>query len=214
MSSANEHHGEHGMDAHHGPRALPASLAAPPVLAAWRTRALMVAAVFALFSLAFAFSHEGRNHIIRAYLMGYMTCFNLAGGGLVMLMLQYVTGGKWGLLLRRPLEAMTRTLPLVALMVVPILIPALGKHLYQWVLYPDAGSTNDAYLQGLINHEQALTADFKRPMLNPHALVVESCIIFAVLLLFMVLLNKWSVESDARSEERRVGKECRSRWSP
>ncbi len=36
-----------------------------------------------------------------------------------MLMLQYVSGGKWGLLLRRPLEAMTRTLPLVALMLHP-----------------------------------------------------------------------------------------------
>ncbi|MGA1984274.1 MAG: hypothetical protein ABSG84_17635 [Acidobacteriaceae bacterium] len=194
MSSAHEHHGEHGA---HGPQVLPASLAAPEVLVAWRKRALIVAAVFALLTLFFTGTHEGRNHIMRAYLMGYMTCFNFAGGALVMLMLQYVTGGKWGLLLRRPLEAMTRTLPLVALMVVPILIPYFGKHLYQWVLYPDAGSTNDAYLQGLINHEQALTADFKRPMLNPHALVVESCIIFAVLLLWMVLLNKWSLERDA-----------------
>src|ERR1017187_6879682 len=146
MSSANEHHGEQGMNAHHGPRALPASLAAPPVLVAWRTRALMVAAVFALLTLLFAFTHEGRNHILRAYLMGYMTCFNFAGGALVLLMLQYVSGGKWGLLLRRPLEAMTRTLPLVALMLIPVIV--FGKHLYQWVLYPDAGSTNDAMLAG------------------------------------------------------------------
>ena len=100
---------------------LPASLAAPAeVLTAWRMRALIVAAVFALLTLLFAFSHDGRNHIIRAYLMGYMTCFNFAGGALVLLMLQYVSGGKWGLLLRRPLEAMTRTLPLVALMLVPV----------------------------------------------------------------------------------------------
>ncbi len=28
-------------------------------------------------------------------------------------MVQYCSGGKWGLLLRRPLEAMSRTLPLV-----------------------------------------------------------------------------------------------------
>ena len=34
-------------------------------------------------------------------------------------------------------------------------------------------------------------------MLNPHALIVESCIIFAVLLLFMRLLNRWSLERDA-----------------
>ena len=61
-----------------------------------------------------------------------------------MLMLQYVTGGKWGLLLRRPLEAMSRTLPLVALMFIPVLIPKLGKHLYQWIAYPDAASTNNA----------------------------------------------------------------------
>ena len=136
MSSELEHHGTHG---DHGPRALPATLTAPPVLAAWRTRSLMIAAVFALLSLVFAFTHEGRNHIIRAYLMGYMTSFNLAGGGLIMLMLQYVTGGKWGLLLRRPLEAMSRTLPLVALFYVPILVPYIGGHLYQWVKYPDVG---------------------------------------------------------------------------
>ena len=51
--------------------------------------------------------------MLRAYLLGYMLCFTFAGGGLALLMLQYVSGGKWGLLLRRPLEAMTRTLPLV-----------------------------------------------------------------------------------------------------
>ena len=194
MSSAHEQHGElspHG----HGPNVLPASLAAPPVLLAWRTRALIVAAVFALLTLLFAFTPEGRNHILRAYLMGYMTCFNFAGGALAMLMLQYVTGGKWGLLLRRPLEAMTRTLPLVAVMFIPIVV--FGKYLYQWILYPDAASTNNAYLHHLITHEQALTADFKRPMLNPHALIVESCIIFAVLFLFMFLLNKWSLDRDA-----------------
>jgi hypothetical protein len=196
MSSAHENHGEHGTHAH-APRVLPASLDAPPVLAVWRTRALMVAAVFAVLSLAFAFSHDGKNHIIRAYLMGYMTCFNLAGGGLVMLMLQYVSGGKWGLLLRRPLEAMSRTLPLVALFSLPILIPYFGKHLYQWVLYPTADATTNALANGWINKEQALTANFKRPMLNPYALVIESCIIFAVLFIFMFLLNRWSLERDA-----------------
>jgi hypothetical protein len=195
MSFAHEQHGEHGAHTDHGPRALPASLDAPEVLLAWRRRALVVAAVFALLTLFFAFTDEGRNHILRAYLMGYMTCFNFAGGALAMLMLQYVTGGKWGLLLRRPLEAMTRTLPLVALMFIPIIV--FGKYLYQWIRYPDAASTNNALANGRITHEQALTANFKRPMLNPHALIVESCIIFAVLFLFMFLLNKWSLDRDA-----------------
>jgi hypothetical protein len=195
MSSGHEQHGEHGAQAHHGPRTLPSSLNAPEVLSAWRMRALIVAVVFALLTLAFAFTHEGRNHILRAYLMGYMTCFGFAGGGLVVLMLQYVSGGKWGLLLRRPLEAMSRTLPLVALMFLPIIF--LGKHLYQWMLYPDAASTANALANHWITKEQALTANFKRPMLNPGAMVVEYCIIYAVLLTFMFLLNRWSLQRDA-----------------
>jgi hypothetical protein len=112
-----------------------------------------------------------------------------------MLMLQYVTGGKWGLILRRPIEAMSRTLPLVALMFIPIVV--FGKHLYQWMLYPDVNSTEYALHQGWIDKEQALTAEFKHPMLNPTAMVWESCIIFAILLLFMFLLNRWSLECDA-----------------
>src|ERR1700677_5162815 len=122
MSSGHEQYGEHGEHGNHGPRLLPATLNAPEVLAAWRMRAVIVAVVFALLTLPFAFTHEGKNHILRAYLMGYMTCFGFAGGGLVVLMLQYVSGGKWGLLLRRPLEAMTRTIWLVGLMFAPIVL--------------------------------------------------------------------------------------------
>jgi hypothetical protein len=165
------------------------------MLAAWRMRALIVAAVFALLTLAFAFTPEGKNHILRAYLMGYMTCFNFAGGALCMLMLQYVSGGKWGLLLRRPLEAMSRTLPLIVLMFIPIVV--LGKHLYQWMRYPTREAEINAFQNGWITKEQELTAIFKHGMLNPSAMIVESCVIFAVLLTFMFLLNRWSMERDA-----------------
>jgi hypothetical protein len=92
---------------------------------------------------------------------------------------------------------MTRTLPLVALLYIPILLPKIGGYLYQWVRYPDAASTNQAYADHLITHEQALTANFKHPMLNPHAAVVEYCIIYAVLFTFMFLLNRWSLQRDA-----------------
>jgi hypothetical protein len=203
MAFGHEQHGEHGAHgpkADHGPRALPASLAAPAeALLAWRKRALMVAVVFGILSFAcFSGTSEGRNHLLRAYLMGYMTCFNFAGGALVLLMLQYVSGGKWGLLLRRPLEAMTRTLPLVALMFVPIGV--FMKHLYQWARYPTAAATADALAHHLITQEQALTANFKRPMLNFYAMIVESSLIFAILFTFMYLLNRWSLQRDADPE--------------
>ena len=194
MDHGQAQHGQHD-HGHHGPRTLPAVLSAPPAVAAWRMRALIVGVVFGLLSLLFAFTHEGRNHILRAYLMGYMTCFGFAGGGLVVLMLQHVTGGKWGFLLRRPLEAMSRTLWLVGLMFVPIIF--LWKHLYQWAAYPDTASAQQALANKWLTQEQYLTMTSKRAMLNPHSAIILTCIIYAVLLLFVYLLNKWSLQRDA-----------------
>jgi hypothetical protein len=198
MAHGFEQHGEahgHSVNAHAGPRTLPNTLAAPPIVDVWRTRLLLVAGLFALLTIPFVFTHEGKNHILRAYLMAYMICFSFAGGGLVMLMLQYVTGGKWGLLLRRPLEAMTRTLWLVGLMLVPILL--MMKHLYQWALYPTTETTAQALASHAINQEQALTANAKRAMLSPSAVTLQSIIIFAILLFLAYLLNKWSLQRDA-----------------
>ncbi|HWZ01676.1 MAG TPA: hypothetical protein VNX17_11370 [Edaphobacter sp.] len=200
MSSGHEHNdaagGHHG---DHGPRTLPASLAAPGILSAWRTRALIVFAVATLVSLlAFSWSHEGRNHLLRAYLLGYMICFSFAGGGLVVLMLQYVSGGKWGLLLRRPLEAMTRTIWLVGAMFVPVTF--FWKHLYQWAAFPTAGAVAEALANHAVTLEQAMTLNAKRAMLNPVAVIIQTALIFGILWLFQYLLNKWSVERDADPE--------------
>ena len=199
MSSTHEQYaypGGHHAHGHDEPRVLPASLNAPPAVAAWRTRMLLISAVFTIVSLlAFVWTHEGRNHLLRAYLMGYMTCFNFAGGGLVMLMLQYVSGGKWGLLLRRPLEAMTRTLWVVGLMLVPLLL--LGKHLWQWMAFPTAPAVANALSHHMVTLEQALTMNAKRSMLSPAPAWMQSILIFAVFLALTYILNKWSLERDA-----------------
>ena len=191
-------HEQYGHDAHHGPSTLPAVLTAPAAVAAWRMRLLIAAVLFGVVSLAFLGVHGGKTHILRAYLLGYMTCFGFAGGGLAVLMLQYVSGGKWGLLLRRPLEAMSRTLWLVGVMLIPILV--LAPHLYQWAAYPTVDAARGAFARGLISKEQLLTQISKYAMLRPSAVWVESIILFAVLLLFVFLLNKWSLERDADPE--------------
>ncbi len=204
MASAHEHYGTpdaHPVHrgTHDGTRTLPASLATPAIVTAWRTRLLLVAAIFAVLSfLLFVWTTEGRNHILRAYLLGYMTCFGFAGGGLVMLMLQYVTGGKWGLLLRRPLEAMTRTMWLVAVMFLPIAL--FWKHLYQWALYPTAAAVKQALEHGQVTLEQALTLNAKRSMLSPGPVLIQTLLLFAILLTFVFLLNKWSLDRDADPE--------------
>ena len=200
MSSAYEQHDAgHGEVAHHahdhGPRTLPATLNSPELLGIWRRRALIVAAVSALVSLIFLILPAGRSHMLRAYLLGYMLTFTFAGGGLVLLMLQYVSGGKWGMLLRRPLEAMTRTLPLVALLFLPII--AFSSHLYQWVRFPTKAAEYAASANGLVTREQALTAIAKYAMFSRTSALIQSAAIFIILGTLAYLLNKWSLQRDA-----------------
>ena len=167
------------------------------MVSAWRTRALIVFAVASLLSLALMFADPiGKQHVLRGYLMGYVLCFGFAGGGLVLLMLQYVSGGKWGLLLRRPLEAMSRTLPLVALMLVPILF--FAKKLYLWAAYPTVEATEDGIKNKLLTEAQAHALNFKRPMLSPSSVIVQALFVFAVLFTFMYFLNKWSIAPSGR----------------
>ncbi len=198
MASEYKQHGigDTYQPAHHGQRVLPLVLGSPELLGVWRTRALIVCAAATILSLLFLLDgRNGANHLLRAYLMGYMICFGFAGGGLVMLMLQYVSGGKWGLLLRRPLEAMTRTFPLVAVMFLPIGL--LMKHLYLWARYPTDASTANALANHWISREEALVIHAKRAMLSPGSAWVQALVVFSILGIFTFLLNRWSLERDA-----------------
>jgi len=191
-------HEQHGHGAHHGPKPLPATLLAPEVVGAWRTRTLIVAAVAAIASLLFLFG-GGADHVLRGYLLGWMMTFSLAGGGLCLLMLQYVSGGKWGLLLRRPLEAMSRTLWLVLVLVIPILV--FAKKLYLWAAYPTFDAVEEGLKAKLLTEAQAHALNFKRPMLSPVSVSVQVLVVFGILILFATLLNKWSLQRDADPEK-------------
>jgi len=98
------------------PKGLPSELGAPAFVDVWKTRATIIALVFAVIAVVLGFLDAkgfDTDHVLRAWLLGTVLTFGWAVGGLALLMVQYVTGGKWGLLLRRPLEAMSRTLPVV-----------------------------------------------------------------------------------------------------
>jgi hypothetical protein len=65
-----------------------------------------------------------------SYLIGFMLCLGVALGCMALMMVHHLTGGAWGVVIRRILEAAAKTLPIVAVMFVPI---ALGTHvLYLW----------------------------------------------------------------------------------
>ena len=181
----------------HHAHSLPAELNAPLLLNAWRRRAMVVGAIFAVLSIVLALlaaivDHDGINHLLRSYLLGYIISWGFTVGGLAMLMVQYLSGGKWGLLIRRPLEAMSRCLPLVIVMFLPIGL--FMKKLYLWAQYSNPA---EAFRQHLISHEQAHAIAYKHPMLNVPAVWIQSAILFLIWFVFMHFLNKWGLQRDA-----------------
>lgn len=79
----------------------------------------------------------------RSYLVGFLLWMGIALGSLAVLMLHHLTGGEWGHLIRRLLEAATRTLPVLLVLMLPLLAN-LGA-LYEWA-HPDVVA-KDALLQ-------------------------------------------------------------------
>jgi hypothetical protein len=180
-------------------KTMPTELNAPAFVDVWRTRALITGVVALIIGVILGFlSGDGFNHFLRAWLHGYMMCFNFCFGAMCLLMVQYLSGGKWGLIIRRPLEAMTRTWPLVFLMFLPVGIfgASFGK-LYIWAKYSDWMT---AMKDGLITHEQAHAIHYKHGILNVTSFWVYSLVVYAILALYVTLLNKWSLKRDADRE--------------
>jgi hypothetical protein len=70
------------------------------------------------------------SQFFRAYLPAWLFYWGLALGSMAILMIYHLIGGAWGFLLRRILEAGMRTLPLVAVLFVPI--AAAVRYIYPW----------------------------------------------------------------------------------
>jgi hypothetical protein len=116
----------------------------------------------------------------RSYLWSYLLIVGVSVGSLAWLMLQYLTGGAWGVVIRRPCEAAARTLPLVALMFLPI---AIGiPNLYPW------------------SHAKIVAADemlqHKQVYLNVPFFLTRAAVYFAGWILLSWLFNRWSARED------------------
>ena len=86
-----------------------ASLAAP---------ALAAGAILLVASMIGAFFSPG--DFFHGYLIGFLFWLGAGAGSMAFLMLQYLTGGAWGVVTRRTFESATRTLPLLAALFMPL----------------------------------------------------------------------------------------------
>jgi hypothetical protein len=144
----------------------------------WRTRALTVGVIGAVLCLIGLFISPFQFY--RSYLWSYVLYTGIAVGCMAWLMLQYLSGGAWGVVIRRPAEAAARTLPLIALMFLPVLIGI--PNLYQW------------------SHADKVAADpilqHKHPYLNVPFFLIRAVFYLGGWNFLGWYLNRWSIRED------------------
>jgi hypothetical protein len=161
---------------------------APPVdgtmAARWHGRSLWTGAG-ALVLCAVVASFEPAS-FFRAYLAAYLFYLGLALGSMVLLMAYHLTGGSWGFLIRRILEAAMKTLPLLAVLFVPI---AAGVgYLYVWA-QPEMVAASPKL-------------QYQQFYLQPTWFCYRAVVYFALWLPLAFLLARWSRMEDETGNPR------------
>jgi len=159
---------------------------APEDISRLQNRAFMVGAVALLLSLYGALSSPERFY--SSYLMSFMLVLGLTLGSLGLVMLQHLTGGHWGIIIRRPLESATRTLPLVVAFFLPIALIGV-KYLYGAWLNPE-------------ELRKEPLSEFQQSYLTLGRFELRAFIYFVIWLLLMYVFNRLSKEQDERPEDR------------
>jgi hypothetical protein len=125
------------------------------------------------------------DQFFRAYLVGFMFWLGVTLGCMGLMALHYLSGGGWGLVVRRIFEAASRTFPVLLILFIPV---ALGIHnLYIWS-HADVVAN-----EPLLQHKSAY--------LNVPFFLVRAAIYFAIWMTLSYFLNKWSLEQDRTGDQ-------------
>ncbi len=144
---------------------------------------LVIGVIFTLLTLVEFFINP--TQFFRSWMIGFLFTFALGIGSLACLMLQYLSGGAWGMVIRRQLEAGVRTIPLVTLFFIPILF---GIHnLYEWA-------------DPKLIHSDPVIRD-KSAYLNPQWWIIRTAIVFVIWNIYAVVLNRLSAEEEKTGSE-------------
>lgn len=149
-----------------------------PGVSRLRTGSLGVGAAALLLCAAGAVSNPPE--FFHAYLTAYLFWIGIALGCLAILMLHHLVSGRWGFVIQRVLESGSRTLPLMALLFVPLLFGL--RELFLWAR-PEAVAA-----QEILRHRQ--------PYLNTPFFLVRLIVYFGVWIGLATLLSRWSLEQD------------------
>lgn len=172
------------------------AFAVPPDLDRIRRTALLAGVAGILLSLVGGAMDA--TQFFRSYLFAFLFWTGIGLGCLSILMLHHLTGGIWGLAIRRLLEAGTRTLKVSALLFVPLLFGL--SRIYLWA-QPEA-----------VAHDPILQS--KHPYLNVPFFVARSVFYFLAWTALAHFMSKWSLELDGHRESLHISRRLRSLAGP
>jgi hypothetical protein len=158
-------------------------LMAPPVVQTLQTQSLFVGLIGAIASVAGAFLVP--DSFYSAYLAGFMFWLGLSLGCMAILMLYHLVGGAWGTVIRRILESGMMTLPMMAILFLPILFHL--PRLYFWAR-PDVLSDP---------RTDPKILDIANSYLNFNGTLVRYILYFVIWIAMAYFLNRWSTEQDS-----------------
>jgi hypothetical protein len=159
---------------------------APESVSRLQTRAFgvgLIALVLAVFG-----AMRSPETFYQSYLMSFMLVLGLAVGSLGLVMLQHLTSGHWGIIIRRPLESATRTLPLLVVFFLPIALFGM-KHLYRAWLDPQA-------------LQKEPLSHFQQSYLTAGGFQFRAILYFALWLALMFVFNVLSKRQDTNQDDR------------
>ena len=142
-----------------------------------RRGAWIASAIAAMFCLLGAFFSHGQ--FFRSWLFASLFWLGISLGALVILMMQFLTGGAWGFAIRRLCEAAIAVLPLLALLFLPVLFGI--RDFFSWM---HSGTP----------HPHNWT--HKQIYLSEPFFIARTVLYFAVLIALAVALRYWSVQRD------------------
>jgi hypothetical protein len=163
----------------------------PPMLKRLSQRLFIVGVVFALLSAWLWISQPDKFY--PAYLLAFMDWLGVALGSMAIIMIRHLTGGGWGVVIRRLQGAAMRTLPGLTVLFIPVLIAVAWGRMYPWAM--PLNHVSDPHIREHLAKQTFITESY----LNFHGFLTRAIIYFAIWNLLSFFLSKWSVEGDSPS---------------
>jgi len=163
----------------------PLDLTPPPVVKTLGQRSLIVGVVFGIVAVILALKNP--DEFYRAYLLSFMLVLGIALGSMAIIMIRHLTGGGWGVVIRRIQGAAMRTLPLLSALFIPMIVAVLQHRVYIWAQPLD--NITDKHL-----HDHLV--DITRTYLTSSGFIYRAIFYFAIWNLLSFLLSKWSKQTD------------------